>query len=144
MRSIQRLLLTASCLAAVAFAPQAGAQPNDSNISLSAPGLLIKKPRPGPPDVKPQPLAWPRLDVGAVLCRSEDDLNRLARRRAGDVVDGSVDCQIVRAPMGITILQRKGPGLTEVKPTSSQDATSGWTDAWLPDKTSTRTTATAR
>ncbi|HEY0422580.1 MAG TPA: hypothetical protein VGC82_04580 [Rhodopila sp.] len=139
--SMQRLLLIAAGLGALATATPAGAQPNDSNISLNAPGLLIKKPPPGPPDVRTTPLAWPRLEPGAVLCRSEADLNRLARRRAGEATDGPVDCQTMRAPTAITIVQRAGPGRTEVKPTDPRVAASGWTDAWLPEKAPANATA---
>lgn len=128
------LLITAG-LATLSVAVPAGAQPsNDGNISLNAPGLLIKKPKPGLPDVKSQPQAWPRLDPGAVLCRSEADLNRLAQRRSGEVVDGPVDCQIIRTPTAITIVQRAAPGRTEVRTSDAQASGSGWTDAWLPEK----------
>lgn len=130
----RRILLATVCLTAAAASPAPPQPPNDSNIFLNAPGLLIKKPKPGLPDVKTQPLAWPRLDSGSVMCRSEDDLIRLARRRGGDSVDGPVDCQIVRAPTPITIIQRKGPGRTEVKASGPQNPASGWTDAWLPEK----------
>jgi hypothetical protein len=68
-----------------------------------------------------------------VLCRSEADLGRLAQRRSGQIVDGPVDCQIIRAATAITIVQRRGAGQTEVKMTGPQVG-SGWTDAWLPEK----------
>ncbi len=141
---MRTMVLIAICLGMPALATLAVAQPNDSNISLNAPGLLIKKPPPGLPDVRAQPQAWPRLDPGAVLCRSEADLNRLARRRAGDAVDGSVDCQVIRAPTAITVMQRAGPGRTEVKPNDPKVTASGWTDAWLPEKAPTGAKAVAR
>ena len=128
MTSISRILLFAAF--AIVFSGEIRAQ--DSNISFQAPGLLIKKPPPGPPEVKGQPQAWPRLDPGSVLCRSEADLNRLGLRRAGETVNGPIDCQIVRAATGIAIVQRKGPGKTEV--TTGDPKASGWTDAWLPEK----------
>lgn len=112
----------------------ASAQPNDSNVSFDAPGFLVKKPKPGLPDPKPQPLAWPRLETGSVICRSEADLTRLAQRRAGEAVSGALECQIIRAATAITILQRKGPGRTEVKPADPRITEGGWTDAWLPEK----------
>jgi hypothetical protein len=135
-----------ACLGAVAAAAPAGAQPKDGNVSLDTPGFLIKKPRPAAPDVRaqPQPQAWPRLDPGAVLCRSEADLDRLAQRRSGEVVEGPVDCQIVRVATGITIVQRKGPGRTEVKPSDSHPMESGWTDAWLPQKAPANATSATR
>lgn len=144
MMTMRGWLPLAVCVLGLTAPITADAQPrNDSNISLDAPGLLVRKPKPGPPDVKAQPLAWPRLDPGAVLCRSEADLGRLAQRRSGQIVDGPVDCQIVRAPSGITIVQRKGAGQTEVRMTGPQ-AGSGWTDAWLPDKAPGGATAAAR
>src|SRR4051812_7675412 len=143
MTSTQKILLTVACLGTIAVAAPASAQPNDSNVSFQS-GLLIKKPKPGAPDVKAQPLAWPRLDAGAVLCRSEDDLSRLARRRSGQPVDGPVDCQVIRVATPITIVQRKTPGQTEVKPTGGQPWDDGWTDAWLPDKAPVTATSAAR
>lgn len=133
MKLMPRMMLVAGLAELVAAAPARAQPPNDSNISLSAPGLLIKKPRPGLPDVKAQPLAWPRLDAGAVLCRTETDLDRLAARRRGEPVDGSIECQIIRKATPISISQRKGPGKTEVK-AADPTVASGWTDAWLPDK----------
>jgi hypothetical protein len=142
MISIPRILLIAVCAGAVAFAAETRAE--DSNVLFNAPGLLIKKPKPGPPDVKSQPLAWPRLDPGAVLCRSEADLNRLGLRRSGETVDGSIDCQVIRAPTGIAIVQRKGPGKTEVTTNDPRVPASGWTDAWLPEKAPSGAKAAAR
>ncbi len=124
-----RILVSVVCLGMLAT----GAWAQD-NVLLDAPGLLIKKPRPGPPDVKAQPLAWPRLDPGSVLCRSETDLNRLSQRRAGEAVDGAIDCQVIRSSTAISILQRKGLGRTKVKTSDPNAAGSGWTDAWLPEK----------
>ena len=145
MKRIPGLLL-AACLGGLVIAMSAQAQPSDdSNVRLNAPGFLIKKPKPGLPDVKAQPLAWPRLDPGAVLCRTEADLDRLADRRRGESVTASVDCQVVRTTIGIAILQRKGPGKTEVKGSDLKGAsTSGWTDAWLPDKAPAGATSAAR
>jgi hypothetical protein len=143
MMSTKHFLMIAACLAVVANAAPAVAQSSDSNISFQS-GLLPKKPKPGLPDVKAQPLAWPRLDAGAVLCRSEGDLIRLAQRRAGQAVDGPVDCQIIRLATAITIVQRSGPGRTEVKPSDSQPMDLGWTDAWLPDKAPISATSVSR
>jgi hypothetical protein len=129
-----RMLLIAVCLGTLAIAAEAVAQSSDSNILFNAPGLLVKKPKPGPPEVRAQPLAWPRLDAGAVLCRSEADLLRLADRRRGEAVEGPVDCQILRAATSISIVQRKGLGRTEVQTTDPKAGGAGWTDAWLPEK----------
>lgn len=115
------------------FANEACAQGSDSNVRFES-GLLPKKPRPGLPEVRPQPLAWPRLDPGAVLCRTETDLDRLAERRHGQVVEGPVDCQVIHNPTAVAILQRNGPGRTEVKVSAAPAGDTGWTDAWLPEK----------
>jgi hypothetical protein len=92
--------------------------------------LLEKKAKPGPPDVKASPTVWPRLDTGAVLCRSEADLSRLAANRRGEG-GGPADCQIIRSPTGVSVLQRK-PGRTQVQ--LSGATTIGWTDVWMPEK----------
>lgn len=132
-RLMARIALCAIVL--TAMVPSLGhAQPrDDSNVYLNAPGLLPKKPKPGPPDVAPQPLAWPRLDPGAVLCRSEVDLSRLAARRRGEAVDGNLDCQVIRARTPVSIVQRKGT-LTQVRTSDPSAGGAGWTDAWLPEK----------
>src|SRR5271165_2951975 len=117
MVTMRRMLMIVACLGA--FAAPAGAQLADSNILSGGSGARVRKPKPGLPEVKAQPLAWPRLDPGSVLCRSEADLIRLAQRRSGEVADGPVDCQVVRVAIGITIVQRNG-GRTEVKPSDAQ------------------------
>jgi hypothetical protein len=131
---IRKRLLIVVLLGTLAMATPCVAQSDDSNVFLNAPLLLNKKPKPGAPDVKAQPLAWPRLDAGAVLCRSEADLLKLAQRRRGEVVSGPVDCQILRTVTPITIVQRKAPGLTEVQTSDPKAGGAGWTDAFLPAK----------
>lgn len=141
---MKRMLV--ACLGGLVVAMPVHAQPsNDSNILLNAPGFLIKKPKPGLPDVKAQPQAWPRLDPGAVLCRTESDLDRLADRRRGEPVNAPIDCQIVRTTTAISIVQRNGPGKTEIKGSDLKGVSvAGWTDAWLPDKAPAGTTSAAR
>jgi hypothetical protein len=138
---MRRMLIIVACLGA--FAAPASAQPADSNVLSGGGGPMVRKPKPGVPEVKAQPLAWPRLDPGSVLCRSEADLIRLAQRRSGEVADGPVDCQVVRVAIGITIVQRKG-GRTEVKPSDAQPMESGWTDAYLPQKAPAVVTSATR
>lgn len=103
-----------------------------AQVKLDAPGLLVKPPKAGPPDVKVQPLAWPRLDPGAVLCRSQADLERLAANRQGGPGGGPADCRLIAQPTSIQIVARHGPGRTEVQVTGGKET--GWTDAWLPSK----------
>ena len=104
-----------------------------SQIIVDAPGFLEKKRPAGLPDVKPAPLAWPRLDRGAALCRSEDDLARLALRRQGQDPGGPVDCRTITAPTAITIMRRNGPGRTQLRLTDAPTVV-GWTDVWLPER----------
>ncbi len=124
----------AVCLAVLAaFSVALPAAPRAQNVIFNAPGLLEQKPKAGAPDVKSAPTAWPRLDIGAALCRSEGDLDRLAANRARTEGGGPADCQVIRAPTGIQIVQRKTPGHTQVRLTD-QPSVTGWTDVWLPEK----------
>jgi hypothetical protein len=102
--------------------------PSDSNINLG--GMLAPKPpKATMPDVPAPPSAWPRLDRGAVLCRTEDDLQRRAAAMRGEQT-GGFDCRPILQPTAIQILHRAGPGRTEVEVTGRSET--GWTDAWLP------------
>nr|WP_294527448.1 hypothetical protein [uncultured Rhodopila sp.] len=118
--------------------------PTDSNVKFEAPGLLVKKPPPGPPEVKGPLQAWPRLEAGAVLCRTEDDLDRLAARHRGEAVGGPIGCQIMRASTPITVIQRKAQGRTEVRTNNPNAGGSGWTDVWLPERAPPGSTSAAR
>jgi hypothetical protein len=121
-------LLAAIALSAV---PTASAQ----HVVLDAPGLLGGKKAPTPPPPRAQTV-WPRLDPGAVLCRTIDDLDRHAANMTARVGGGdtlAADCQIIGQPTGIQILSRQGLGRTQVKISGTGDV-SGWTDAWLPDR----------
>ena len=116
----------------VCLATPASAQ----NVTLDAPGLMPKKRAPGLPSVRAPPTVWPRLDPGAVLCNTEDDLDRHASNMTARVSGGSMltaDCHIISQPTGVQILSRLGPGRTQVKLSVPGDVT-GWTDVWLPDK----------
>jgi hypothetical protein len=91
-----------------------------------------EKPKLNGDTLKPRADAWPRLDPGAVLCKTEADLSRLAASRRGEQVDPP-NCQLIRAPTAIQIARRAGPGRTEVTLTD-QNSVDGWTDAWLPER----------
>jgi hypothetical protein len=106
------------------------------HVVLDAPGLLGTKKAPPPPAQRAPPTVWPRLDPGAVLCRTADDLDRHAANMTARVSGGETvpaDCRIIANPTAIQIVSRQGLGRTEVK-LNAQDAESGWTDAWLPDR----------
>lgn len=128
MRNSSALCLLASLFVAAAPALAQVRPPNDSNINLG--GMLAKPPpKPTMPDVPAPPSAWPRLEPGAVLCRSEDDLQRRAALMRGEQ-SGPADCLPITVPTAIQIVQRAGLGRTEVKVTGGDET--GWTDAWLP------------
>src|SRR6266545_1243987 len=123
-------ILFALVLACVA--PLASAQ----NVILDAPGLMSQKKAPPPPPPRAPPTVWPRLDPGAVLCRTDDDLDRHATNMTARVGGGStqsVDCRLIAQPTGIQILSRQGLGRTQVKLNGPGNVT-GWTDVWLPEK----------
>jgi hypothetical protein len=113
-----------------------GAPAAMGQVILDAPGLLPKPKPPAPPAPRAAPTIWPRLDPGAVLCKTADDLarhaaNMAARVRGGD--SAPADCRLIAQPVGIQIVSREGLGRTEVKLSGAGNVT-GWTDAWLPDK----------
>jgi hypothetical protein len=111
------------------------APPTSAQVILDAPGLMPKK-AVAPPAPRAPPTVWPRLDPGAVLCQTEDDLERHAwnmTARVGGGTTQTTDCHIIARPTGIQILSRQGPGRTQVKLSTPGDVT-GWTDVWLPDK----------
>jgi hypothetical protein len=82
--------------------------------------------------VRPRADAWPRLDPGAVFCKTEADLQRLAASRRGEQVERP-SCLVIQTPTAIDIVRRAGLGRTEVSLTDQKGA-DGWTDAWLPDR----------
>lgn len=88
---------------------------------------------PPPPVVVPEP--WPRLDSGAILCRSQDDLARYQAQAVADpdapASGPAPDCRIIQQRVAIRILERNGPSHTHVATTDSA-AQSGWTNAYLP------------
>ena len=119
------------CAGAVLAGQAAFAQ---SPATFDPAGMGPRKAKSRAPDVKPPPQAWPRLEAGAVICRTEADLDRLAARRRGEGTGGAVDCRILHATTAISIVQRKGSGKTEIRTTDPQAGDSGWTDVWLPEK----------
>ena len=81
-------------------------------------------------------VAWPRLDPGAVVCRTRDDLRRHAEiiqaRSNGTLYAGAApDCRVLGVPAAIDVVNRESPAATEVK-LRDPPAGTGWTDTWLP------------
>jgi hypothetical protein len=110
----------------------AGISPAGAQVIVDMPNIIIPPVKYGSTDNLPHPDVWPRLDQGAVLCRSDADLMTLAAFRRGEAVARPA-CQIIRQPTPIQIVRRMGPGRTEVSVTG-QTGVTGWTDAWLPDR----------
>lgn len=92
-----------------------------------------------PPPAPPQAQApWPRLDPGAVLCQTPEDLRQRAAAMA-NYLNGSASrvvqppgCRVIQLPAGVVVLDRQGPGQTQVRTTGAA-AVTGWTDAYLPE-----------
>ena len=129
-RQIARCGLLAMLLACLAGSGWAQVRaPNDSNVHYG--GILKQHPKADTPapTVAAPPTAWPRLDPGAVICTSHADLERRAALMRGEQA-GPADCRLVGRPTAITILNRAGPGATEIQVTGGSET--GWTDAWLP------------
>jgi hypothetical protein len=80
---------------------------------------------------------WPRLDPGAMLCASSDDLLRYQKKMAdqsGTATTGSQpDCRRVAVVTPIKIVGHDGPSRTSVVATDTSKQT-GWTNTYLPDK----------
>ena len=128
---IWRISLVAA--AAIAVVPAALAQ----HVIFDAPGLTGEKKAPPPTPTRAQPTVWPRLDPGAVLCRTEDDLDRHAANMTARVSGGdtqATDCRIIGQPTGIQILGRQGLGRTQVKLSPPSNATGWTTDGTTPNK----------
>jgi hypothetical protein len=106
-------------------------QPAVAQVIWDIPNIVVPKPKFDNSTVKPRADAWPRLDPGAVICKTEADLLRLAASRRGEPVDRP-NCQLIRSPTPIQIEHRDGPGRTQVAVTGQQGQ-DGWTDAWLPE-----------
>ena len=106
--------------------------PASAQVVWDTKNFAPPKPNYGTTDNQPRPDVWPRLDRGAVVCKTEADLNLLAASRRGEAV-ARPNCSIVRAPTAVKIVQRMGPGKTQVTVTDQGDQP-GWTDAWLPDR----------
>jgi hypothetical protein len=102
-----------------------------AQVIWDMPNIVVQPPKfkaegPARPDV------WPRLDKGAVFCKTEPDLIRLAASRRGEPVERP-NCQVIRGPTAIQIVRRAAPGRTLVS-IADQNDQEGWTDAWLPDR----------
>jgi len=137
---MQRTWLAVSLTAAIFLAapPPSRAEPPPV---VNFGGMLAKQPQKHEaPDVAAPPAVWPRLDSGAIVCRTQADLQRHAAAMRGQPV-GSADCHLINRATGIAIVAREGPGQTEVTITGTGET--AWTDAWLPANPPPGTTTAA-
>jgi hypothetical protein len=104
------------------------------------------QPTPATPPPVARPLPWPRLDIGAILCKSRDDL---VRHQTQDIAGSDSEatgpapaCFVIQKPTGIKILDRDGPSRSHIRSTDALKQT-GWTNAYLPDTPPLGVTTTA-
>jgi hypothetical protein len=89
---------------------------------------------PQPPPLPNLREVWPRLDSGAVLCETRDDLTSYQARLAGGSnyrAGVAPKCRMIQDPIGITILEREGLSQTKVMLAGAAKET-GWTNVYLP------------
>jgi hypothetical protein len=82
------------------------------------------------------PEIWPRLEGGALICKSRDDLVRyqaqIANAASAATTAGQAsDCHTVSKQTGIQILDHDGPSRTQIVTTDESKET-GWTNSYLP------------
>jgi hypothetical protein len=84
------------------------------------------------PDV---PEIWPRLEDGALICKSRDDLARyqtqIANSASATTAGQAPDCHTIRKQTGIQILGHDCPSRTQIVTTDESKET-GWTNSYLP------------
>jgi hypothetical protein len=87
------------------------------------------------PDMPAVPEIWPRLEDGAVICKSREDLVRYQTQMASGASDATPgqapDCHTIRKRTGIQILAHDGPSRTQIVTTDESKET-GWTNSYLP------------
>ena len=107
-------------------------QPASAQVIWDVPNIVVPKPKFDRSVVPSRANAWPRLDPGSALCRTEADLQRLVASRRGQPGERP-NCQLIQTPTAISIVKRAGLGQTQVALTD-QNGQDGWTDAWLPER----------
>jgi len=81
------------------------------------------------------PEIWPRLEEGALICKSRDDLVRyqtqIANGSSATTPGQAPDCHTIRKQTGIQILAHDGPSRTQIVTTDESKET-WWTNSYLP------------
>ncbi len=124
-------LVVLGCLGATAAEAQSpGQRRQQPNRGLSMPAAL-------PDPTTSAGNLGTRLEPGAVLCRTSEELQR---RQAAMVEQGPDDpatlpagCFLVGTRTPVEVLERRGYGRTQVK-TLGRSSETGWTDAYLPQR----------
>jgi hypothetical protein len=110
-------------LGAIASADARGSRPQNQTSPQTA----------TPTPAAPEP--WPRLEVGALLCSSRDDLVRyqtkIADGASAEYARQASNCHPIVKQTGIQILDTDGPSRTQVVTTDEAKLT-GWTNTYLP------------
>jgi hypothetical protein len=95
------------------------------------PAASTSKPNPAVPE------PWPRLESGALLCKSRDDLLAYQKQMASGAsivaAQQAAGCHIIRKQTAVEILDRDGPSRTHIV-TSDAAKETGWTNTYLPDE----------
>jgi hypothetical protein len=82
--------------------------------------------RPPAPTTPFLPEIWPRLEEGALICKSRDDLVRYQTQIANGSSATTPDCHTIRKQTGIQILAHDGPSRTQIVTTDESKET-WWT-----------------
>ena len=96
---------------------------------------LIERQQSPAPTTPFLPEIWPRLEEGALICKSRDDLVRyqtqIANGSSTTPPGQAPDCHTVRKQTGIQILAHDGPSRTQIVTTDESKET-WWTNSYLP------------
>jgi hypothetical protein len=88
-----------------------------------------------PPTTPFLPEIWPRLEEGALICKSRDDLVRyqtqIANSSSATTPAQEPDCHTIRKQTGIQILAHDGPSRTQIV-TMDESKETWWTNSHLP------------
>ena len=90
---------------------------------------------PAPTAAPALPEIWPRLEDGALICKSRDHLVRyqtqIANGASATTAGQASDCHTIRKRTGIQILDHDGPSRTQIV-TTDESKDTWWTNSYLP------------
>jgi hypothetical protein len=120
------LLLGATVSAHAQFGGGHGGRQNDQQQTPQK--SQAPTPQPALPEI------WPRLEDGALICKSRDDLVRYQTGNSASATTTAgqaPDCHTISKRTGIQILDHDGPSRTQIVTTDESKET-GWTNSYLP------------